>query len=158
MLLMMGIILTVIGIGYLITVIALFCNVKAAVGGVVPLLMSIFGILGVIFLLVGGICLTVEIKKRIRTTRMLNAGRYVTAEITDINICYSIGVNHRHPYVVVCSYQDMEGNVHLFKSRYLFFNPEPALKDRFVRVYVDEGNFDCYYVDIDEVLANVVVH
>lgn len=156
-LLMVGIIFAAIGIGYLITVAALFCTMKVRRGESAFLMLN-FGIMGVIFLFVGGICFAVEIKKQIRATRMRNAGRYVTAEITEISICNGIRINRRHPYVVVCSYQDMEGNIHQFKSRYLYFNPEPLLKDRYVRVYVDEENFRHYYVDIDEVLPNVVGH
>lgn len=117
-----------------------------------------FGGIGLVFLIAGIICLLLEIRKRKRRNRLLNAGRYITAEITEVSISYAIKINRRYPYVVICRYEDGEGNVHLFKSRYLLFDPAPFLKDRMVRVYVEDGNFKHYYVDIDEVLPNVVMH
>lgn len=156
--LMIGIIFTAIGIGYLMAAIVIRLSAVVREKGESTFRVLIFGMLGVIFSIVGGIFLVIEIKKRIRDTKLLNAGNYITAEIVEINICYNVRMNYRHPYVVVCQYQDMEGNVHLFKSRYLYFNPEPLLKDRFVRVYVEAQNYKHYYVDIDEVLPNVVTH
>ena len=53
-------------------------------------------------------------------------------------------------------YQDMYGNVHIFKSRDLYFDPTDLFKDQMVKVYVDGDNYKRYYVDIDEVLPNVI--
>ena len=52
----------------------------------------------------------------------------------------------------------MDGTVHIFKSRYLYYNPESLLKNNAVRVYVDNNNYKKYYVDIDEVLPKVENH
>lgn len=153
-LLIVGIVFACMGAVYLAVGIAFFLWEREDVA---VFLMS-FGGLGLIFLIAGAICLFLEIRKRRRCNRLLSAGRYITAEITEVNICYTVRVNRRYPYVVICRYQDMEGNVHLFKSRHLFFDPAPLLKDRMVRVYVEDGNFKHYYVDIDEVLPNVVMH
>lgn len=157
-LLLVGIVFTTIGAAYLITTISIFLFGTEEGKSESVFLLLIFGILGIFFLLIGGISIALEIRKRISYTRMLNAGNYITAEITEVSVCYNVRVNSRHPYVVVCRYQDMEGTVHLFKSRYLFFDPQPLLKDQYVRVYVDGQNFKNYYVDIDEVLPDVVVH
>ena len=76
----------------------------------------------------------------------------------DISQNYNVSVNGRHPFVVSCKYEAVDGTVHIFKSRYLYFNPEPLLKNNVVHVYVDNNSFKKYYVDIDEVLPTIVEH
>ena len=80
------------------------------------------------------------------------------AEIAETKINYNVRINGKSPYVVECQYWDMAGNAHIFKSRCLYFNPEPLFKDRMVRVYVEGDNYKNYYVDIDEVLPRVIRH
>lgn len=153
--LIVGIVFTVMGAAYLGVGIFAFIREK---GESDVLFQILFGGLGFVFLIAGLIFLFLEIRKRQRNNRLLRSGNYILAEISEIVWCTNIRVNSRHPYVAMCRYQDMEGNVHLFRSRYLYFDPEPLLKDRTVRVYVENGNFRHYYVDIDEVLPNVIRH
>lgn len=117
---------------------------------------SIFCGLGVILLIIGVICLSLEISKRIQYNRMINSGQYIMAEITEITLNHAVRVNHRHPYVVICRYQDMYGNIHTFRSRTLNFDPATLLRDQMVRVYVEGDNFKHYYVDIDGVLSEPI--
>lgn len=118
----------------------------------------IFGGLGAVLLAVGMICLFLEIQSRRRNTRLLNSGKYILAEISEITMNYAVSVNSRHPYIVKCQYQDGNGYVHVFKSRSLNFDPSPHLRDQMVRVYVDGEDFKHYYVDIDSVLPTVIEH
>jgi len=111
----------------------------------------LFFSLGLVFLITLG-----NQKKNAR--RLLENGNYVVAEIFDISQNYNVSVNNKHPFVVSCKYEAVDGTVHIFKSRYLYFNPEPLLKNNVVRVYVDNDNFKKYYVDIDEVLPTIVEH
>ena len=60
--------------------------------------------------------------------------------------------------MVKCSYKDGYGNVHIFKSRNLMFDPGEFLKDNMVRVYIEGENYKHYYVDIDEILPKVFEH
>lgn len=153
--LILGIILTIMGASYLgVGYMTFFRDVREEA----LIFQVIFGGLGIVFLAVGLICLFLEIRKRWRSNRLFKSGNYISAEISEVVWCTNIRINSRHPYQVMCRYQDMEVNVHIFKSRYLFFDPEPLLKDRMVRVYVENGNFGHYYVDIDEVLPNVTMH
>lgn len=117
-----------------------------------------FGGLGAVFLIVGGICLSLEICKRRLINKLLHSGQYIMAEISEITMNYAVRVNFRHPYIVICRYQDMNGYVHTFRSRNLNFDPAPLLRDRMVRVYVEGDDFRHYYVDIDEVLPAVIAH
>ena len=118
----------------------------------------IFGGIGLILLIVGIICLQYAIRKRKRINQVVSSGRYIMAEIANVTRCYNVKINGYRPYVVSCQYQDISGNVHMFRSGYLHFNPEPLLKDQMVKVYVDPEDYNYYYVDIDAVLPDIIEH
>lgn len=135
------------------------------VGGIIPAeniegdvraFRAIFCGLGAVLLIVGLLCL--EIRTRVRNNRLINSGQYIMAEISELTMNYTVSVNRSHPYIVICRYQDMYGNIHLFRSRNLFFDPVPLLKDQMVRVYVEGEDYKHYYMDIDEVLPKVIRH
>ena len=111
-----------------------------------------------IFLAIGLVFLVIKIRRKQRCNRLLQSGSYIMAEIAETKINYNVRINGKSPYVVECQYWDMAGNVHIFKSRCLYFNPESLFKDRMVRVYVEGDNYKNYYVDIDEVLPRVIRH
>ena len=113
---------------------------------------------GGIFFFVGICFLIWEIKNKKMVKRLIENGNYIWAQITEVAPNYNVTVNGRNPFVVYCQFQDMEGTVHIFKSRDIFFDPQTLLKSEQVRVYVDNDNFKKYYVDIDEILPNVVTH
>lgn len=117
-----------------------------------------FGGTGFVFLAVGLIFLMVKIKKKRLCNRLLRSGNYIMAEISEVTVNYNVSVNGRSPYVVECRYQDMAGNVHIFASRCLYFNPGPLLQNQMVKVYVEGDDYKHYYVDIDEVLPKVIRH
>ena len=127
-------------------------------GAEMILFTCIFGGIGLVLFIVGIICLYFALKKRKHIKRLLSDGKYVMAEIVGVGRSYNVKIWGYHPYVVTCQYQDISGDVHMFKSRYLRFNPEPLLKDQMVRVYVDAEDYNYYYVDIDEVLPNIIEH
>lgn len=121
-------------------------------------LSMVFGGIGFVFFVLGAVFFATIINKKIRCNRLLQRGQYVMAEISEIIINYSIQMGTRHPYVVKCRYQDNYGNVHIFKSRNLMFNPTELMKDNMVKVYVDGENYKHYYVDVDEILPKVIEH
>ena len=116
---------------------------------------SIFFVLGVVFLII-------EIKKRNRCNRLLAEGYYIYAEVMDVNQNFNIQYgNHGHPYVVKCGYTDENGTLHIFKSRNLTKFPGNNLIGQQIRIYLDRNdynNYKNYYMDIDEILPNVVEH
>lgn len=116
------------------------------------------GSTGLILLAIGLVFLVIKIRQKQRCNRLLQSGSYIMAEIVETKINYNVRINGKSPYVVECQYRDMAGNVHIFKSRYLYFNPETLFQDRMVRVYVEGDNYKHYYVDIDEVLPRVIRH
>lgn len=153
--LIVGIVFTAIGIIYLAVGIPLYFFLPDRDSRIFT---YTFGGLGMVFLILGIVFLALEIQKKRHCNRLLRDGNYITAEISEISLDYSIRVNRRYPYTVICRYQDMTGTVHMFKSRNLYFNPEPLLQGQTVKIYVDGKDFRHYYMDIDEVLPKVIRH
>lgn len=112
---------------------------------------SVFFILGIVFLLL-------NVRGRKTARRLMEAGNYIYAEVSHVEMNHSVLVNGQHPYKVICRYTDEYGTVHLFRSKDLFFDPEGILKDTMVKIYVEPGNMKHYYVDIDQILPAVVRH
>lgn len=153
-----GLVFTVIGAIFLVLGIIMGIGLRRELGiDAIPFLFS-FGGMGLLFFVLGLVFLITLGNKKKTSQRLLDNGNYVVAEIFDISQEYNVMVNGRHPYIVNCKYEAMDGTVHIFKSRYLYFNPETLLKNNVVRVYVDNDNFKKYYVDIDEVLPAIVEH
>lgn len=114
-----------------------------------------FGGLGTVFLIVGCILFISILNKKRKFQQLLDEGYYVIAQICEIKPNYAISINGNHPYVIHCKYEEINGNIHIFKTRNLFFNPEDLLKSNSVKVYTDRNNFKNYYVDIDEILPTI---
>lgn len=150
-----GIIFSIVGPALLVAGVSAFLAVHSEEN---IIFLIVYGSTGLIFLVIGLVFLVIKIRKKQRCSRLLQAGSYVMAEIMETKINYHVRVNGRSPYVVECQYRDMFGNVHIFKSRCLYFNPEPLFRDRMVRVYVEGDDYKHYYVDIDEVLPQVIRH
>ena len=133
-----------------------------AVDGSLAVFVIMFAGLGILFLTLGIIFLSLEIKKRNRCNRLLAEGYYILAEVMDVNKNFNIQYgNHGHPYVIKCGYTDENGTLHIFKSRNIIRYPGNDLIGQQVRVYLDRkdyNNYKSYYMDIDEILPNVVEH
>lgn len=155
---LIGIIFTIIGACFSITMAALFLAFIDSDPMTFWLFLPSFGTLGVVFLAIGLILLAGQIQKTARCNKLLNSGNYITAEITEVTQNYNVRVNGRHPYIIKCIYQDRAGNIHIFTSRNLFFDPGALLRSQQVKVYVDGEDFKHYYVDADEILPRVINH
>ena len=133
-----------------------------SVDGDFIIFVAMFAGMGSIFLVLGITFLVLEIKKRNMSSRLLAEGYYIYAEVLDVNQNFNIQYgNHGHPYVVICGYTDENGTLHIFKSRNIRQYPGNNLIGQQVRVYLDRNdynNYKNYYMDIDEILPNVVEH
>lgn len=128
----------------------------------------IFGSVGTLFLALGLLFLFMELKKRKVYNRLLQEGYYILAEVVEIDRNLSVSYGNtstvgggRHPYIIKCEYMDENSTIHIFSSRNITKYPGSDLLGRQVRVYVDRndyGNFKHYYVDVDELIGNVVEH
>lgn len=155
--LIVGILFFLMGIIFLPTGIGIYLAEKEFMGEAIIFLIT-FGGTGLIFSVLGLIFLIISINKKLRCDRLLQEGNYIMAEVMEITRNLNVRINNRHPFIVKCCYQDGYGNLHIFKSRNLLFDPSIILKDNMVRVYVDGQNYNHYYVDIDEALPNVIEH
>ena len=52
----------------------------------------------------------------------------------------------------------MNGCIHTFHSRNIFFYPAGMMKNNMVKIYTRPDNFKKYYMDIDEILPEVQMH
>lgn len=126
--------------------------------GDVRILPLIFTLLGGIISVIGLAFLIWVIRKKRAIKKVIQGGHTVSAVISEISINYSVEVNGRNPYVIVCQYQDpVTGILHIFRSGNIMFNPGD-LTHREVSVFVDPQNFNHYYVDLESVLPEVEMH
>lgn len=119
---------------------------------------GVFGTIGAIFLILGILFLILELRKKRRADKLLASGRYVWGEVVDCVPNFNVRINGGHPYVVVVRYVDSRGVTHIFKSPGLRIFRDPEMIGRKVKVYIEDDSYRHYYVDVDEILPNVVVH
>lgn len=120
--------------------------------------MILMSLIGLPFLIIGIIFLAHVIFLKRRQKRLISDGNYVLANISGVQVSYSVNVNGRCPYVVECNYQDLDGTVHIFRSKEIFYDPTNLFTGNMVKVFVDKDNYKKYYVDIDSVLPKIVRH
>lgn len=117
-----------------------------------------FGGTGLLFFLLGLIFLILYYTKKNKLKKIIENGYYIMAEISNIDMNYNVNVNGRCPYVIYARYQDMNGCIHTFHSRNIFFYPAGMMKNNMVKIYTRPDNFKKYYMDIDEILPEVQMH
>ena len=160
---MMIVAITFIIVGSAFLPIGLFAGMGLmSIDGGFILFVVMFGGMGCLFLALGIVFLVLEIKKRNLSKRLLTEGYYIYAEVLEVNQNFNVQYgNHGHPYIIRCGYTDETGTLHVFKSRNIIGYPGNNLIGQQVRVYLDRNdynNYRNYYVDIDEILPNVVEH
>lgn len=122
------------------------------------LLGVIFMQVGTPFLILGLIFLALDNRKKRRMEALVEAGRFVWAEVVDcqpnFGITYHNGI---HPYRLTACYAAPDGTKHLFTSPNIRCVGVKDLIGKQVRVYADE-TFRHYYVDAQPLLGNYVEH
>lgn len=115
-------------------------------------LMAIFGGMGLIFFLVGGIPLVGLIKKEKMRKQLMQTGKPLYAKVESIGYNTTFTVNGRHPFVIYCLYEDPYGDVtYRFKSQNLWTDPSlqfPIGSE--IKVFVDGNDYSRYCVCVDE--------
>ncbi len=121
--------------------------------------LCVFGGIGLIFFIVGLGLLGADLQRRSAMRRALDGGDYVLAKIAGVQRKLNVNSGGSHPCVVECHYQNPDtGEMHVFFSRYLYFDPTDMLTSDEVPVYLDRMNEKIAFVDIDAVLPKVVMH
>lgn len=142
----LGLLYTVIGLGVGIA--------QPEAGKVFPL---VFGGLGLVFLALGLAFLGREFSKRRKLQALVNAGRYVWGSVVNMDYDTHIRINDRNPQVAIVQYS-YGGQQHYFTSRHLPRYCSDALIGQQVKIYCNAPDFSCYYVDMEPLLENHILH
>ncbi len=119
----------------------------------------VFGGMGGVFLLIGLGLLGADVRRRSAMRRAVESGDYVLARIAGVQQRLNVNTRGTHPCVVECHYHNPDtGEIHVFFSRYLYFDPSDMFTSQEVPVYIDRMNEKTAFVDIDAVLPKVVLH
>ncbi len=120
----------------------------------------VFGGIGLTFLIIGLAFLMADIARRSAMRRVLDSGYYVMAKVVGIQKRYNMnngaGVQ---PCAVECHWTNPDtGEVHVFFSRFLYYDPSDILVGKEVPVYMDRMDEKTAFVDIDAIMPKVVLH
>lgn len=149
----------------------IFGMVLGILGGIFLTLGILFGVLlgsegllaclvfvgvGGVFFLIGLLCLRACRKKQRRMQKLLEEGRYLWGEIVECAPNLQISVNGRHPTIATARYLARDGTEHLFQSRNLYhwYPQSGGLLHQQVKIYIEDGNMDNYYVAVEELLPS----
>jgi hypothetical protein len=109
----------------------------------------ILGLLGGVFLLVGGGLIYVPLLQARADDRLRHEGMPVQAHFQSVQFMSNIEINGRSPYRVLAQWQNPKtSRVHVFASHNLWFDPTDYIKQKEIRVFLDRGNPNNYYVDL----------
>ena len=144
-----GITLFFIGVVYLSVCIRLFLSPADAEAVAVR---SVFLPLGLVFFLVGSVLLTRAAFKKHRADLLVAEGRYIWATVTELQQIRSVNGLQGHPCVIQTCYTDPQGKIHYFPSRYLYRKPDASVLGKSVKVYLQNGDYRHYYVDVEPLL------
>jgi len=108
----------------------------------------IVGGLGLVFGLIGSGMILVGVVKGRSKSRLQKNGVEVPASFQSVERNTGLVVNGRSPFQVVCQWQHPQtGEVHIFRSDNIWFDPTDYIKHDTLPVLVDESNLKKYWVD-----------
>lgn len=116
-------------------------------------LFLIFPGVGAIFALIGFSGIFVKLRKKILRKRLLENGEKIYADFVEVTKNWHYSVNHRHPYNVICRWQNpTDGQTYTFKSENLWDYPQYLTENTEIQipVYTDIFNIKKYYMDLSE--------
>ncbi len=96
----------------------------------------IFGGIGSIFLLLGLAFLLTELRRKRRAQRLVDAGRYLWAQVVEITVQHNVTINGSHPCAVLACYTAPDAVRHMFKSANVRMFRDQSLIGRQVKVSV----------------------
>ena len=112
------------------------------------LFLAIFGGIGLILLIIGGIIIGRLQTVRKKEQYLKTSGICLLAEVVELEFS-SLRVNNRPTRYLQCLYTDAKGKAYIFKSRILRINPIPYLDEDKIKIYHERGNMRNYFVDVD---------
>lgn len=126
----------------------------------IDLVFLIFPGIGSIFLVIGGVGIIIKGRRKALEKKLMSYGDKVFAKIIDVCNNTRYTVNGRHPYVIICQWNnEIDGKEYIFKSGNLWFDPTFAIEQKNIDtlpVYIDMKNKKKYVIDTS-ILADEVV-
>lgn len=118
--------------------------------GNVEILPVVFGIIAATFIGLSGMFWYFDYKYQKKRQRLMESGRRIWARVTDIEVNRYVEVNMRHPRNIICTYEDAtSGRTYTFRSDNIFMDAS-YYNGKEISVLVDNSNYSCYYVEVDE--------
>ncbi len=109
----------------------------------------ILGGMGAVFFGTGLAVLLYFRRKERRKAQLTQRGIPVTTRYQEVIRNEMLSVNGRHPYQVLTQWLNPDtGDVHIFKSDNLFFDPSEYLTQDEIFVYMEPGNPRIYHMDL----------
>lgn len=109
----------------------------------------ILGGVGAGFLGIGGGMLLFDRSRAQLAARLRSQGTPVQAKFQGVELNDGISVNGAHPWRVVAQWQNpATGEIHVFRSENLWFDPTEHIKRESLTVYVDQQDPRKYVVDV----------
>lgn len=111
-----------------------------------PLLL---GGLGSVFAALGSGTVFVRRRRAAQRARLLREGRRIETDFQNVEVNMQVTVNGSNPWRVVTQWKNPEsGQLHLFRSENVWFDPSAHISRRLITVYLDPKDFKKYHVDI----------
>lgn len=112
-----------------------------------------FGTPALILIIIGATIFIIQWRKKQRAEELKQNGKMLVCQNLEIGYS-SIQINHQYQILLTCSYTEKNGDVYLFKSRTLRYDPQPYLNGQ-VNVYHERENIKNYFVDVEGSMDNV---
>ena len=123
-------------------------------GEELSVLTGIFAAVGAVLVLFGILLMWVAGKQKTGAQKLMARGEFVTGEIVDMVPDYSITVLGGHPMRFTVRCLESDGTEHLLKSEPMRMQEDPGILGRQGKVYVKNGSFRKYHVDMESLLKN----
>ncbi len=110
---------------------------------------TIVGAIGAVFTLVGGGLLYARRRVAERAQYLRRHGTPVQTDYQNVQINTRLRVNGCHPWRIVTQWKNPStGELHLFRSENLWFDPTPHIGARQITVYLERRDPTRYYMDV----------
>ena len=123
-------------------------------------MMIFFIILPTIFIIIGAYGIVNGIKKYKKKKHLKQTGDVIYANYVETIINYGYSVNKRHPYRIICEWDNPADNKrYIFESDNIWYNVENIINERNIDkipVYINRDKIEEYVVDVEQVTKDIV--
>jgi len=116
------------------------------------LLVTLCG-MGLIFSCIGAMFLVAYSKKNKLKKRLIENGRYIFADIVNVQQDHSIKINGRYLFIIECKYSDGV-NDYRYASYPINYDPTHLIGTK-IRIWIDRMDNAVYYVDTDSIKPGI---